>query len=133
MWNVVLDLDHAVRTTEHRVQALREADEAGQGRYLLELLHRRGERCSVRRAMRPVDRRDDAVDGGRPGDEASGPRLDLLGELVHGRVRIAAERVGERDEEVVRHLRALWQPVHAVTRPRVENRRVVAERPEAGD
>ena len=128
--DVVLDLDHAVLPPEHRVQLRREAHEPGQRRHLLELLHLRGERRAVRRAAGALDRGDDAVDRGRPGDEAAGARLDLLRELVHRRVRVVPERGRERDEPVVRDLRVLRQPVRAVTGPRVEDRRVVSERPQ---
>ena len=71
------------------------------------------------------------VDRGRAGDEAAGRRLDLLRELVDRRHRIVAERARIGEEVVARHLRALRQPVRAVTGPRVQDRRAVAGGAEA--
>ena len=72
--HVVVDLDHAVLAAEDRVQLLREADLARERRDVVELLHHRRELRADERAVRPLDRRDDAVDRGRAGDEAAGRR-----------------------------------------------------------
>ena len=110
----------------------READEARERRHLLELHHLGGQRRAVRRVARAGVGGDEAVDRGRAGDEAAGAGLDGLGELVDGRVRVIAERRGVGHGVVVRDA-GLRHPVGAVAGPRVEDRRLVAERAHARD
>ena len=131
---VVVDLDHAVRATEDRVQLLREAHLARDRRHVVELLHHSRELRADERAVCPLDRRDDAVDRSRAGDEPAGRGLWIhrLRELVHGLARVVAERVRVRHEPVVRDLRVeAADPVRSVTGPRVEHRRLVRP-PSAG-
>ncbi len=54
------------------------------------------------------------------------PALTCFASLLTAAVGIVAEDRRERDEVVVRHRRALRQPVRPVAGPRVEDRRVVA-------
>ncbi len=124
---VALDPDHAVLPAEHAVQRRREAHEPRERRHLLELLHLRGERRAVRRVARARIGGDEAVDRRCARDEAARSGLDGLRQLVDGGVRIVAERRGVGHGVVVRDA-VLRHPVGAVAGPRVEDRRLVAER-----
>ena len=61
------------------------------------------------------------------------PAFTCLASLFTAADRVVTEHRGEGDEPVVRDLRALRQPVVAVTGPRVEDRRVVAQAAQARD
>ena len=105
---------------------------------MLELLHLRRERSAVQRPVRPPDRGGDAVDRVGAAEEAAGARRApaAFSEAIILRTAalgIVAEHRRERDEVVVRHLRARRVPVRAVAGPRVEDRRLVVERAEARD
>src|SRR4051794_5040635 len=129
---LALDADHAVLAAEHAVLVGREADEARERRHLLELHHLIGESLAVRRVARAGVGGDETVDRGGAGHEAAGTGLDGLGELVDGRVRVIAEGRGVGNGVIVRHA-VLGEPVGAVSGPRVEDGRVVAERAQTRD
>src|SRR6185436_4791975 len=98
---VVVDLDYAIVAAVDRVELGREADPAAEHRDALELDELRSKRGSLRRAVSPLDRQDDAVDRVRSAQETTRAgrrtgRLERRDHRADGARRIVAEDRGVR-------------------------------------